>query len=81
MVSLPLKLYTKTRAPGLRGKNRQVKRRGSMVACLSQTAAQRSTWLDLPPLARPKTPALKPKLTIEINISEFQRTRHLTDLP
>lgn len=48
---------------------------------MADKAAQTSTWLALPPLARPKARALKPKLTIEINISESQRTRHLTDLP
>lgn len=42
---------------------------------------QGSTWLPLPPLARPKAPALKPKLTGEMNISKPQRTGHLRGLP
>lgn len=44
-------------------------------------AASGSTWLPVPPLTRPKEPALKPKLTSEMNISEPQRTGHLMDLP
>lgn len=44
-----------------------------MAARLFQTKQpQGSSWLPLPPLARPKTPALKPKLTSEMNISAPQ---------
>lgn len=45
--------------------------------CPRQSSPRLAT---LPPLARPKAPALKPKLSCGMNISGPQRTRHLRAL-
>ena len=52
-----------------------------MAAPLPTQSSPKGSGLLPPPLAKPKAPALKPKLTSEMNISEPQRTGHPRDLP